>query len=177
MLNDYELYEETSDDFKLHRLPSAFASTWKFLHERWLEEKCRLLLRRQTEMTKDLETRAARWKTISMQPDPSKWRVRLDEEYRTHVTHQSVHNRFLDLSRHFAECLDQFGESSVQYSALTDESAAITRRWERLCEALSSLYDTIQGRSPHSRPVTQQTQVTSSRLLPLGSFRQSGAYI
>ncbi|XP_055338258.1 spectrin beta chain, erythrocytic-like [Paramacrobiotus metropolitanus] len=142
LLYDMDLNEELSEEFKAHNLIDAVSSTWKYLHQRWLEEKCKLLVFRKMEMVKEWETRIARWKTQSMQhttQQQSKWRERLEQEYRVHVVHQGVHGKYTDLSRALNDYLSQFVDGNdVQWwhTELLQKASFVDQRWEKICEAL-----------------------------------------
>ena len=125
-------------------MSDALTSTWRFLHERWLEQKCSLLLYRQREMVKDWESRVSRWQTLTTQPDQMKWRRRLDEEYRTHVVLQGIHGKYTDLSQQFGECLEQCSHSGNVRTTLLASAGLVNRRWDKVVESLAGIESLIR---------------------------------
>lgn len=145
-LNAYLVREYPTEIFALHDLPSELSNVISDLERHLLEERCKLLIKRQLTLVDEWERRVERWEDFLQNPGLNI--ERLSYEYELNVIQERIFDKFLELSKRLQHCLELLQESpdSDKHQRAEFLSSAVNsnRRWKRVSERLYEIREHLR---------------------------------
>ncbi|XP_055327248.1 uncharacterized protein LOC129580654 isoform X3 [Paramacrobiotus metropolitanus] len=145
-LNSFLVKEYPTEVFALHDLQSELNAMITDLEQRLLEERCKLLLKRQLIIVDEWERRIARWEEFLASPGLNG--ERLAYEFELHVVQERIFDKFLELSKQLQRCLEilQNTPESDKHQRAEFLSSAVNanRRWKRIGEQLYEIREKLR---------------------------------